>query len=133
MTAAIAVSALATARVISPIQAQLVGARCSALGITGTGAAPCLALCHALIKHGIPPDTPLEVYRGSVLALRVRTIGEGAQLRVTDNKSGIPVFKRAELGAATAAPIASSGDSFPLQPCSQNNAPSGRPRRRSSP
>ena len=124
-------TALATARVISPIQAQLAGPRCSALGLTATGAAPCLALCRALIEHGVPPDTPLEVFRGAVFALQVGSVGEGARLRVTDNKSGTPVFKRVEPGAATASPIASSDDPFPLQPCSEINAPRGRPRRRS--
>jgi hypothetical protein len=131
MTIPVPGTALATARVISPIYAQLAGASCSALGLTGTSAAPCLALCRALIEHGIPPDTPLAVYRGAVLALRVRSVGEGAQLQIRDNRYGTPVFKRAGAGAPTGSPIAPSDDPFHRQPCSENNAPSGRPLRRS--
>ena len=41
-----------------------------------------LALCRLLIAAGHEPDQPLEVYRGDMLALRVRTIGEGANLEM---------------------------------------------------
>jgi hypothetical protein len=55
----------------------------SALGITATAAAPVLALCPKLAAAGVDPNTPLEAYRDrNVLALKVRSIGEAAQLRV---------------------------------------------------
>ena len=68
------------------------------------------------MRHGIPPDTPLEVYRGGVLALRVRTVGEGAQLEVRDNRYGTPVCRRASAGALSAPPIAPNGVPFPYTP-----------------
>jgi hypothetical protein len=38
------------------------------------------ALCGKLLEAGIDPAERLEIYRGSTLALRVRSIGEGARL-----------------------------------------------------
>jgi hypothetical protein len=72
-----------------PIRAQLNGwDRCSAFGITATGSAPVLALCRLLIEAGHHPATPLEVYRGGILCLRVRSIGEAARLRVATHGVG---------------------------------------------
>jgi hypothetical protein len=90
-------SELASASVFSPLEAQLVGNRCTiaALGVTGIGDAPCLDLCRKLITRGIPPATPLRVYRDDVLALRIQTIGEGAQLTVVERERGNgPRFER---------------------------------------
>ena len=123
MTAPIPAKALANARV-APIRAELAGTRCSALGLTGTGNTP----CPALIEHGIPPDTPLEVYRGPVLALRGRTVGEGAQIEVRDNRYGAPVFRRVAPGEVPASPMRQTDDPFPLQPPTENNAPDVRRR-----
>jgi hypothetical protein len=52
-----------------------------ALGITVKAAyAPALALCRALIRAGVDPNTRLDLYRRTgVLALRIRKIGEGAR------------------------------------------------------
>jgi hypothetical protein len=44
------------------------------------------ALCRRLLGHN--PATPMEVYRGSTLALRVRSIGEGAKLTVKETGGG---------------------------------------------
>jgi hypothetical protein len=76
------------------IRATLVGAnRCAALGITAHGSAPVLALCLALVAAGHDPRRPLHAYRGDVLALKVRSIGEGAQLTVEDDRHGRPRFR----------------------------------------
>ena len=72
-----------------PIRGELIGSdRCSALGITAKGHAPVLALCRLLIEAGHHPARPLEVYRGEVLCLRVRSIGEAARLRVATHGVG---------------------------------------------
>jgi hypothetical protein len=73
------------------ITAELTGSdKCSAAGITATGNAPALALCRQLLAAGLDPDQALEVYRGTTLALRVRSIGEGARLTVKEPDRGRP-------------------------------------------
>jgi hypothetical protein len=67
---------------------------CAGGGITASGAAPTLALCRELLAAGLDPDTALEVYRAGTLALRVRSIGEGAELTVEDDHLGCPKFRR---------------------------------------
>jgi len=47
-----------------------------------------LALCRALVGADYDPARPLCVYRDGVLALKVRSIGEGARLRVTPHGVG---------------------------------------------
>lgn len=61
-------------------------------GITVTCNAPVLNLCRRLIEAGYPLETPMDVYRGETLALRVRTIGEAARLVVKSAGNGAPVF-----------------------------------------
>jgi hypothetical protein len=54
-----------------------------------------LTLCRQLLAAGLDPDQALEVYRGTTLALRVRSIGEGAKLTVREStKDGRPRFAR---------------------------------------
>ena len=64
--------------------------RCTALGITTIGRAPVLAVCRLLIEAGYDPATPLGVYRGEILCLRVRTIGEGVHFTGEDDWQGRP-------------------------------------------
>ena len=54
----------------------------------GLGYFPVLALCRALVGAGYDPGRPLHVYRGKTLALTVRSIGEGARLRVSGSGTG---------------------------------------------
>src|SRR5215468_10788995 len=64
------------------IRAELIDSdRCSALGMTERSAAPVLA-------------TPLEAWRGDVLCLRVRSIGEAAQFSIEDDRHGRPRLRR---------------------------------------
>jgi hypothetical protein len=78
-----------------PIVATLVGAnRCSGEGITVRGHAPVLDLCHALIRVGHDPKLALNAFRSGVLALVVRSIGEGARLTVADDRHGTPRLRR---------------------------------------
>lgn len=69
--------------------------KCEAAGIAVQGNAPTLILCRALLKAGLDPDSALEVYRGTTLALRVRSIGEAALLEVNAKGTGFHV-RRAE-------------------------------------
>jgi len=74
---------------IQPIRAEIVGnSQAMAAGVTVQGKAPVLSLCRQLIAIGHDPQTPLEAYRGKVLCLRVRSIGEGAKLRVKEDGLG---------------------------------------------
>jgi hypothetical protein len=72
-----------------PICATLSGSnRCEALGITKRGSAPLLALRRALMAAGHDPSRPLHAYRDDVLALWVRSIGDGARLRLASHGVG---------------------------------------------
>ena len=71
------------------IRAELTGSdTCSVAGITTRSTSPVLALCRALLSAGHNPDSPLEVYRGEVLALTVRWIGIGTDLEVSGEGTG---------------------------------------------
>jgi hypothetical protein len=80
-----------------------------ALGITSCGAAPVLELCRTLVAAGVDPTTPLAIYRGGTLALRVRSVGECAGLIIKNDRSGRPRFrKRHAPGDAAASPVRSA-------------------------
>ncbi len=71
------------------IRAELAfGDTCTAAGLTATGAAPVLVLCRRLLEAGHDPATRLQAWRGSILCLVVRSIGEAAGLTVEDRPSG---------------------------------------------
>jgi hypothetical protein len=75
------------------IRAEITDAdRCEADGFTVRAAAPVLAMCRKLLAAGYDPDRPLHAYRGDVLALKVRAIGEGAKLTVEESRA--PRFVR---------------------------------------
>ena len=76
------------------IRAELAGSdSCSALGITISSSSPVLALCRKLVQAGCDSSTPLEVYRGETLCLRVRSIGEGARLQVNSQGRGFEPYQ----------------------------------------
>lgn len=71
------------------LRAELFGSNvCSAAGVTVRDAAPVLAICRALVASGHDPTTPLHVYRGDTLSLRVRFIGEAAKLKINSKGTG---------------------------------------------
>lgn len=77
------------------IFAELVGSNtCTAAGVTVVDHAPVLALCRALVTAGQDPNRPLHAYRGGALCLRVRSIGQAAQLTVEDDRHGRPRLRR---------------------------------------
>jgi hypothetical protein len=62
---------------------------CTALGFTVRSLSPVLALCRKMIESSTcAPETPLNVYRGKTLCLRVLGIGEGAQLEINSKGTG---------------------------------------------
>jgi hypothetical protein len=68
---------------IATIRAELSGSSiCTASSIAAIDYAPVLAMCRRLLEAGHDPATCLEAYRGETLALRVRSIGEGATLEI---------------------------------------------------
>ena len=88
----------------APIRAALFGSdQCRAEGRTVRAASPILETCHQLTQAGYDPDRPLHCYRGDILALRVRSIGEGAALTVKTAGNGSPIF--AVLKGAAGSPI----------------------------
>jgi hypothetical protein len=91
-----------------PIRATLIASNCcEALGITGRGYTPVLALCRALVGAGHDPRRPLHAYRGHVLALVVRSIGDGARLRVATHGVGFEGIPECTGGA----PVRQNGPS----------------------
>ena len=91
------------------IRAQIANSdRCEADGFSVRAAAPVLAMCRKLLAAGYDPDRPLHAYRGDVLALKVRTIGDGAKLTVEDSRHGTPVlrpFRDRQAGVGSAPPV----------------------------
>ena len=85
---------------VKPIRAELVGsniARAATAGLTCCSRTPLLDLCGLLLRAGHDPRTPVEVYRGNTLALRVRSIGEAAELQIGGDGIG---FRRRQPAAA---------------------------------
>jgi hypothetical protein len=76
------------------IQAELIGGdACRAFGTTVRGPAPLLKLCRRLVETGHDPATPLRVFRGEVLCLKVRSIGEAAGLTVDESRTAFARWK----------------------------------------
>ena len=95
--------------------AELVGddsCRCREIDAAVTANAPVLAMCRQLLATGIDPDTALCVYRRGVLALKVRSIREGARLTVKTAGNGTPIFTVDDGYKGAAAPPARSKPDF---------------------
>jgi hypothetical protein len=84
--------------VLQPGQSYSRRPRATACGIevvaTRKSDAVVCALCRRLIEAGRDPNEPMEVYRGTTLALRVRSLGEAAKLTVAE-QGGRPRFVKA--------------------------------------
>ena len=84
------------------IIAQLIGHdRAQATDIVARGRSPVFALCRALLAAGANPNSKLECFGVSVLALTVKTIGIGAKLTIKEdrfkNAEGAPVLQAGSL------------------------------------
>ena len=74
------------------IRADLIGSdTCIALGLAINSSSPVLALCRALVESGHDTAIALDAYRGDVLCLRVRSIGDAAALEVNARGTGFVV------------------------------------------
>jgi len=74
------------------IRADLIGSdTCAALGLTINSSSLVLAICRALVESGHDEAIALEPYRGDVLCLRVRSIGDAAALEVNARGTGFVV------------------------------------------
>lgn len=71
------------------VRAEIIGSdQCAVEGLSARGASPVLALCRSLIRAGFNSARPLCAYRGDVLALSVRSIGEASRLRISSHGVG---------------------------------------------
>src|SRR5215472_14932232 len=86
--------------------------RCQEIDAAVTANAPVLAMCRQLLATGVDPDTPLCVYRRGVLALKVRSLREGARLTVKTAGNGTPIFTLDDVYKGAAAPPVSSKPDF---------------------
>jgi hypothetical protein len=85
------------------LRAELIGDdACAVLGVTIHSVTPVLATCRELLDQGHNPATRLHCYRGDILALAVRSIGEGAALSVNSKGSG---FIRCPRSVRIASPV----------------------------
>jgi hypothetical protein len=69
----------------APAKGQTVATAC---GITVRGWAPVLNLCRKLIQAGHDPTEPAGACRGETLCLHIRSIGEAAELSISEPASG---------------------------------------------
>jgi hypothetical protein len=80
---------IGTSHTPSPITVQLVGDDTAHVGdIVARGRSPVFALCRALLAAGTDPQSRLECYRETTLALVVKSVGRGAQLTVKERDRG---------------------------------------------
>jgi hypothetical protein len=61
---------------------------CIAASITVVAYAPVLEMCRRLVAAGHDPAARLEAYRGAMLCLTVRSIGEAAGLEINGDGTG---------------------------------------------
>jgi hypothetical protein len=108
-----------------PLYAELTGDNFASLGeIVVRGRTPVLSLCRELLAQGVDPDQALEVYRRGVLALKVRSIGEGAKLTVEESSDGRPRFRKFRPWGSEGSPPSAKNDpalsewqDWPAQSC----------------
>ena len=102
------------ARACDSIRAELIGTNtATAQKMVVTSAAPILGLCRALLAGGHDPATALEAYRGDTLCVRIRSIGQAAQLEPSPSGVGF-VRRHSRLRAGPpVAPTASAGHLVP--------------------
>ena len=88
---------------LAVIIAKLTGSdTCAALGLTAQSSSPVLQLCRQLAAAGHDPARPLDAYRGQTVCLRVRSIGDGAQLRVGGHGIGFEAVPECGAGPSVA-------------------------------
>jgi hypothetical protein len=76
-------------------------------GIKARSSSPILLLCRLLISAGIPDQASLDVFRGYTLAVKVRSLREGARLEINGHGTGLKL-----VSARGASPVVRSGPDF---------------------
>jgi hypothetical protein len=77
------------AQLSSDTYATAVGITLNGSHLTVRSPSPVLVLCRELVETSTyASSTPLDVYRGNTLCLRVRSIGEGAGLTIASETEG---------------------------------------------
>lgn len=88
------------------VRAEIIGSdTCTALGITVRSPSPVLGMCRALVAAGHHPATPLQAWRGPMLCLAIKTIGEAADFEV--NAHGTDFIRHRERRPAS--PVRQTG------------------------
>lgn len=73
---------------ISAVRAEIINSgECSAEGHSARGHSPVLQLCRLLVAAGHDPARPLHAFRGNMLCLVIRSIGEAAGLEINAHGS----------------------------------------------
>jgi hypothetical protein len=95
------------------IHARLIGSdECRAEGYIYKSSSPVLGLCRLLVSVGFDPTCGMEAYRGSILCLKIRSIGEAARLEINGHGSGFCAFPERR----TAPPVRKSHPSLSQLP-----------------
>jgi hypothetical protein len=102
------------------IRAELTGSdTATALGLVAVSSSPVLALCRALLEAGHDAGTLMTCWRGDVLCLRIRSIGDVADLEINGHGNG---FKPRH-GGGPGPPIDFAGLRIGDSPPTTPNAP----------
>lgn len=80
--------------IITQISSDTIATSCA---IIIKAPSPVLALCRRLVAEGCDPAMPMKAYRGEILCLTIKSIGEAATLQVSGHGGG---FSRATEGGA---------------------------------
>lgn len=106
---------------VVPIRCDLSGSNTAQSGdLIARGNSPVFDLCRLLVAAGHDPKAPMECYRGETVALRVRSIGEGARLTVRETATDGPRVVRWKPfpGRAVTAPVDLNGSDGGGDACS---------------
>src|SRR5262245_54662241 len=94
-----------------PLKAVLLG-ECTVVCngyATCTAVAPILELARLMIARGVDPRTPLKIYRGKILAVRVRAVGVAAGLQINGKGNGFKTLR----AVGIAPPVRLNGETHP--------------------
>src|SRR5262249_7771635 len=101
------------------IVAELYGSdTASAFGYTVTSSSPVLSLCANLVEDGCGAHEALEAWRGPILCLSVRSIGEAAGLKIGGDGAGFRPMPEPD----SAPPMRFGGSPAPDSPPSSRRA-----------
>src|SRR5690348_10730676 len=68
-----------------PVTGNLDNNTCRVGNHVTMGRTPVLSMCRELLRQGIDPDASVEIFRAGILALKIRTLRQGAALAVAEH------------------------------------------------